>query len=204
MGKLITTLTLERRDEHNHEIEKRVQQSRSWTKKLIDFLYVMSGYNSNTVSSTDYSGTSRTLNLKSANLQVCSPPGDTILYPYSASPTLMLGHNVGIVVGSGSTAVTPTDNSLATVIPQGKGQGQLLYDGTNLYGIVFSNPNGSFNIQRYFTNSSGDSITINEVGIYAVGLSAYPFCICRDLVSPGVTVANGQILNVVYTPQITV
>ena len=65
----------------------------------------------------------------------------------------------------------------------------------------YVNPNGSFTVRRYFTNKSGGSITINEVGIYALDKE---IAIARDLVSPGVAVANNETLKIEYTFQITV
>ena len=65
----------------------------------------------------------------------------------------------------------------------------------------YVNPNGSFTIRRYFTNKSGSSITVNEVGIFAAPRAGM---IARDIVSPGVAVADGETLKVEYTIQVTV
>lgn len=82
------------------------------------------------------------------------------------------------------------------------------YGGTEVLSPIFSDPNGEFTIRRYFTNSSGVSITVNEVGIQAVGEdtsnAGYAFLIARDIVSPGVAVADTEILRATYVPQITV
>ncbi len=66
---------------------------------------------------------------------------------------------------------------------------------------AYVNPNGSFTVRRYFTNKSGASITVNEVGIYAL---MKEIAVARDLVSPGVDVLNNETLKVEYTFQITV
>lgn len=91
------------------------------------------------------------------------------------------------------------------------GEEQLEYGGCELLNITFSDPNGEFTIRRYFTNASGSSITVNEVGIYGGGTqfpsnygAAFAFLIARDIVTPGVAVADGEILRVTYVPQITV
>ena len=65
----------------------------------------------------------------------------------------------------------------------------------------YVNPNGSFTVRRYFTNKSGGTITVNEVGIYAL---KKVLAIARDLVSPAVNVLNNETLKVEYTFQITV
>lgn len=65
----------------------------------------------------------------------------------------------------------------------------------------YVNPSGSFTVRRYFINKSGGSITVNEVGIHAL---AREIAIARDIVSPGVAVADNQVLKVEYAVQITV
>jgi len=85
---------------------------------------------------------------------------------------------------------------------------ELEYGGTEVLSPIFSDPNGEFTIRRYFTNSSGSSVTVEEVDIQAVGEDSgekgYAFLIARDVVAPGVAVADGEILRVTYVPQITV
>lgn len=89
---------------------------------------------------------------------------------------------------------------------------QIEYGGCELVGITFSDPNGEFTIRRYFTNASGSSITVNEVGIHAAGTKynlssigeTWAFLIAHDIVSPGIAVADTQLLRVTYVPQITV
>ena len=67
--------------------------------------------------------------------------------------------------------------------------------------LATANPNASFTIRRYFTNNTGAPVTVNEVGIYC---GYRILCIARDVVVPGVTVLNGEVLKVEYTVQITV
>jgi hypothetical protein len=82
------------------------------------------------------------------------------------------------------------------------------YGGCEVLVPAFAAPNGQFTIRRFFTNVSGGSWTINEVGVYALGThysnECWSFCIARDLVSPGVAVNNNELLRVTYVPQITV
>lgn len=112
----------------------------------------------------------------------------------------------GIVVGTGSTAVAVTDYALVTKIDDGSGSGQLLYQAVVIStSMTISDPDISFTIRRDFLNSSGDSITVNEVGIYLTGYSAVggdePFMAVRDLISGGQAVADGENLRVTYTIQ---
>ena len=126
---------------------------------------------------------------------------------YAAS-YLIEGEKIGIVVGTGVGAPTPTDYALGTKIAHGNGAGQFEYGGNEVLPLVYAAPNVSFTIRRYFTNNSGGAITVNEAGIYAEISSnivaEFAACIARDLVSPGVAVANTELLRVSYVPQITV
>jgi len=209
MSKIVTNLILERRDKTGKVLEHREQESRSWVLHMIQMLYLMSGYNSNSLTNIhDITVTNRNLDtLKSANLQVASPPGDSITVPQgglSGQGIFIPGHNVGIVVGSGVPTPAPNDDALLTPITHGRKSGQLLYSGTELYGLTFVNPNGSFTIQRYYTNHSGGNVTVNEVAIYCVGQNAYSFCIYHDAVSPGIAIADTQLLVAQIIPGITV
>jgi len=88
---------------------------------------------------------------------------------------------------------------------------QLDYGGCEVRTPLFAHPNGQFTIARFFTNVCGETVTVNEVGLYALASSygnadrgVWSFCIARDLVSPAVNVADGETLRVSYIPQITV
>lgn len=74
------------------------------------------------------------------------------------------------------------------------------YGGSELLQPVFSDPNGSLVLRRFFTNNSGNSITVNEAGILA-----YPGrLIVHDAVSPGIALPDTELLKVTYTMGITV
>lgn len=115
-------------------------------------------------------------------------------------------YRLGIVVGTGTTSVTPQDYALATQITDGTTSGKLEYFTCAGSSLTISAPTGSFTLERLFRNSSGASITINEVGIY-VGAKSFAdndeYCAIRDLVSPGFAVANGEYMRVVYTISVT-
>ena len=67
--------------------------------------------------------------------------------------------------------------------------------------LAFANPNGTFTLRRYFTNKSGGTISISEIGLAAMNVGTM---IARDLVSPAVDVLNDETLKTEYTFQITV
>lgn len=82
----------------------------------------------------------------------------------------------------------------------------IMYGGTEVHGMSISHPNGSFDIRRYFTNLSGGSQTINEIGVYSpskkYGVAPYVFCIARDKLGSPISLAQNNILRVTYTPSI--
>ena len=74
---------------------------------------------------------------------------------------------LGIVVGTGSTAVDITDYKLATQILQGSAANKLKYNGDDGDLVVtVTDPNCTFNKWRNFNNFSGAAITVAETGIY--------------------------------------
>jgi len=223
---LTARLILEMLDKDYRLLERREQPSKSFLKNFLSLLYCAHAqiFDAAPYTMTDITNTARTIDSQGAvvadfryskaNLKIGSGPGSsgescfTGRYVYVIQDTIE-GSKLGIQVGTGTTAVTPTDIALATRVAHGRATGQLEYGGCELINIVFANPNGEFTIRRYVTNSSGGSITVNEVGIYAVGTdysasAAWAFCIARDIVSPGIAIANGELLRVTYVPQITV
>lgn len=109
----------------------------------------------------------------------------------------------GIVFGTGSTGVSPSDLQLETKIANGTGAGQMSYGVSQ--GTVPPTISGSvtsFTIQRSATNNSGSPIAVSEVGIY-VYLGGSIFNFYRDLISPAQTVPNLQTLTVQITFEIT-
>jgi hypothetical protein len=117
----------------------------------------------------------------------------------------------GIVVGSGTNAVTISDYKLASQIVQGTGAGQLIHNASSVsYSVDTSVTPAVLNIalSRTFTNSSGGSINITEVGIIARTYWKYAtasivqdikYLIARDLLPTTYTVPNGASANVIIT-----
>jgi len=227
---LTVKLVLEKLDKEGKPLQRREQPCRSFVRNFMALLYVAHAQvpSSNPHNMTDVGGTTRPVDgssgdiyglyhYRKSNLKIGSLPGlgemaclagatnGGGIYPIGIT---IQGEKIGIQVGTGSTAPTPTDTAMVIRIAHGRNAGQLEYGGCELIGITFSEPTGEFTIRRYFTNASGGSITVNEVGLHAagtqIGTAAWPFLIARDVVSPGITVADGEILRVIYVPQITV
>jgi hypothetical protein len=146
---------------------------------------------------TDITGTSRTLPYTGMQYQknfgaFGSPDND---------------QNRGIVVGSSDTPVNPNDYKLASQIPHGTGSGQLDYGAGTLTDISISDNTISFNHSRTFTNLSGATITVKEIGGYFVmndtGNVLRTFCYLRDVLTTPIDVPDNYTLTVIYTFQVS-
>lgn len=110
----------------------------------------------------------------------------------------------GIVVGTGDTAVDADDYVMETIIAHGIGAGQLEYGVANIAGGQFIAPqysgsSGHFSANRQFANNSGGTITVKEIGMYAV-----MGCIARDVLVSAQDVADGQAMVVTYEFKVTI
>jgi hypothetical protein len=96
----------------------------------------------------------------------------------------------------------------------GSANPEIEYGSCEIFGYAVANPSASFNVRRLFTNSGGASLSIAEAGMYMAGSKytqtanysghVWPYCVARDAISPAIAVSPGQVLQVTYTPQITV
>jgi len=110
----------------------------------------------------------------------------------------------GIQVGTGTTANSTSTYALASQIANGTGSGQLSY-GSHSYS--WATGGTSTVVARAFSNSSGASVTVSEVGLVWASNSAgnpYNFIMIRDVLSSSVTIANGGNATFQYTISITV
>ena len=110
----------------------------------------------------------------------------------------------GILVGTGTTAVTVEDDSLVTKVIEGTGATQLSYATTAFSTIGQSASLASFTITRTFANSSGGAIVIAEVGIACTttntgGTPSKFFLLVRDVLASTESVGDGETLTVIYT-----
>jgi hypothetical protein len=138
----------------------------------------------------DITGTLRTVTwYDTTRAQVNGPAGNT---------------NYGIVAGTGTNAVTMTDYALQTLIAHGTGSGQLSYGAVSFGSPTTSGKTRYFEFQRALTNSSGNTITVNEIGVYIYPTSqSYYYMFLRDVLPSGVQVDNGQVLTIKYRVSVT-
>jgi len=110
----------------------------------------------------------------------------------------------GLVVGSGLNAVTINDYQLQTKIAHGITAGTLQYGASTVALPSFTTTTGTIIVTRVFSNGSGNTITINEIGIYAFcNNSSRYFCVARDIPTP-IVLANGEQLTLNYTIGVTI
>jgi hypothetical protein len=121
----------------------------------------------------------------------------------------------GIVIGSGAAAgstPSPTAYKLVAQIPNGTSSGQIEYGAVSVSAVSVSGQTTSFTISRSFTNVSGSTINVTEIGIivYVTGfnmttvstasaVSSDYFLIAYDIPSSPISIQNGQTLTITYT-----
>jgi hypothetical protein len=159
------------------------------------------------------------VNTNTGNAPVTDTSGAVRYYPCVGSTSawtvfmsLYAGDGVGdygLVVGSSDAPNTVNQYAMGAIIPHGNAANQLYYGATTMENPQ-NPPNTNywfFRIIRTFTNNSGGSITVKEIGLIVRTNDSIPatryFLIARDVISP-VTVPNGATLTVRYIPKITV
>jgi len=113
----------------------------------------------------------------------------------------------GLRVGKGNNAVNPTDFEMQTLIPHGVGADQMQYGGQTYEAVTVVGQNTTFRVTRAFTNSSGNTITIKEIGAafmeYDTGTVARYLCYLRDVLPSPVAVPDGSTFTLRYTFSVT-
>lgn len=118
----------------------------------------------------------------------------------------------GIVVGTGDTAPDIADYNLETKVLHGSGQaGKLIYADHSLVSPSYDEPGGwsLCGLIRTFSNNSGGSIIIKEIGLIAKQYFdsttvMYYFLLIRDVLGSPFTVTNGNSVTVQYRIKCTV
>lgn len=186
-------IEIEVRDKDGKLLVQRKFQAHSW---VLNFIRAIRGLmysvaNSGVETLTDTDGNTRAFpNLyqeNSAIFKIVAGAGDS---------------SFGILVGTSDTPVSPTDYKLGDQILHGSDTGQMLYGDTFLEEVNSSDSTYYFRIIRTFTNNSGSSITVKEVGLafrhkHADG-SLRHYLIARDILPTPTTVPDGASLTVRY------
>jgi hypothetical protein len=196
---------IEVRDASGKLLTFRKFKAKSWLPQFLgllkgQFTVPYDGGNSGNAPVTDTSGTVRNYPCSG-----CSPSNRLFIH-------LNAGDGVGdygLVVGSSDNPNAVNTYTMGAIISHGNATNQLYYGATTIENP--QNPSGTnywiFRIIRVFTNNSGGSITVKEIGLIVKTLDSGTyiryFLIARDVISP-VTVPAGATLTVRYIPKITV
>ena len=168
--------------------------SKSFVIQFLEFIYGM--FSITDVLATDVNG------------------AETYLYANLVSPFDQFKLNApvaddthGIVVGTndGSTPEANGNNKLDSQCMEGEGAGQMKHGGMIIGTAGIVGVNVDIEMKRAFTNLSGATITVEEVGVYCkrVFTTNYYHCTIRDVIT-GVEVPNACSLTVYYTKRTTV
>jgi len=168
-------------------------------------LFIWALWSASTAVMTDTGGTAINVNGANGGAWAVTAPSGNSTY--------------GIVVGSGASAggtPSPTAPYLKAQIPQGISSGQIQYGAVSVGAVSQSGQTTSFTISRSFTNVSGATLTVTEIGIivYVTGfamttvstasaVSSDYFLIAYDIPSSSISVLNGQTLTITYTFSVT-
>jgi len=116
----------------------------------------------------------------------------------------------GIVVGTGTTAVSPYDNKLESQVPHGDGDGYLHYQAGSITDVQISDNEISFEYTRNFVNNGTVTINVNEIGLYAKlrsyeegSVQEISAMFIRDVLGSAVSVPEGATLTVKYKIKVT-
>ena len=188
------------RDKDGKVINIHKQRSHSPTANFVQVLLPLSYYTitGNTVTVTNISGSSNAWSFTLGS------------YSYPNTATNNPSYLVMIQVGSGQQSNPYSSHNLAAPIANGNGPGQLSYSPPSiLQNIIVSGDSASFVISQTFTNVSGATITITEVGVVVNVQNNGPGCaytqnfgpvlMWYDTLSSPISIPNGGGITIYYT-----
>lgn len=133
--------------------------------------------------------------------------GDWGYNPWRVTVGTSGNDDCGILIGTGTTAVTINDYMMETLIVHGTSAGQMQYANTTVGSPSATSTTATFRTTRVFTNDSGGSIDVEEIGLVTysnfwstTSSSAYSnkyILIIHD-VTGGITVTDSQSLTINY------
>lgn len=184
--KIIAYISVEVRDRQGRLISFQQKEANSLVANFINLLYVQA------------SGASLG-NVKEIGGVNKTATGHAYTFACYAATGVILS---GIVVGTGTAAVTISDYCLGTRIAHGVASGQLNYLAQVIQVPALSGGTNSFLLTRGFTNTSGSTISVHETGIYCFISTTDTVMIDRTLMNFDIT--DGSTATVTYTIQVTV
>lgn len=185
-GLLSGALELGAWDKDHKIIQQFREPSRSPVRAMLDIFICQMG--NQAVLVTDTGGTSRSITPNAAAYRINAALADD---------------THGVVIGTGTTVVDMTDTKLVTQILHGSTSGKMVHNAVVVDAtITILDPNATFIAYRNFNNNSGGSITVGETALYSNEVSAWKFCIFRD-VPTALAVPDGGGCYVKYSLKIS-
>jgi hypothetical protein len=185
-GEVCAILEMTLTDKNGKVVEHRRIKSKSFVRQFLELFYIQG---SQVDSLADLWFTIRDTGNTLRNV----PASSAMLTAVASAGTATRG----IVVGTDNTSVTINDYKLGAQINHGTGAGQLQYGGMTFAAPSIVGSISEYMLTRPFSNASGGGITIKEIGVY-VGSDGYNFMDIRDVISPTITVPDGQTLTINY------
>jgi hypothetical protein len=196
---------VEVRDKNGKLISRQHGKSHSWLMQFIQMLmaewqYSAGGSSPPAVAIKDETGTAR--NMPSPYGISYNTGAFAINCPAGSS-------EYGVKVGGGETPNAINTYALASPISHGTGSGQLVYGAHTIESVI--NPSGgdlTFRVTRVFTNNSGATVTVREIGIstkrFDQSNNYRIFLFVRDVLPSPTNVPDSATLTIRYTVKITV
>lgn len=188
VSKIEALYTLEVKDKNGKTVSKITKPCKSFVLQFLQMLETQIFPTSTPTTVTDITGTDYTTSAHAQNFK---------------ADALVTDDAVGMLVGTGTTPVDNLDYVMETKIAHGVGAGQLSYGATSKVTSAEVGANVDFQLIRTFTNSSGSTINVTEIGIYGWIANSYKFLMLHEIVTL-TAVPNGQTLTVTITYRTTV
>jgi hypothetical protein len=196
-------LTIIVRDKDGKVIKRYKQKSHSPTSNFIGMMLPLTYYNTTGSKWQMITSSNSTYNYYQ------SLTGNFFGIGYPNSNYSTVGGVINILVGNGLISNPYNAYYLASPIANGSGATQLVYGSITFpSGITISGSKAYFVISQSYTNSSGNTITITEVGIY-ISFSPNASTITPgttlniltwyDVLSSAISISNGQSATIYYT-----
>ena len=175
------------RDRHGKVISRERRRSRSFLKQWNQLMFAQM---------TDISLTDLLKDINGVNRNPDPHANNFRMRVYSA---------IGIILGTGDTAVAIDDYKIEAVIANGAGAGQMAWGATTVGAVSLAASHAQFVVSRTNTNNSGGTITVREIGIYTsvyVTTTQYYMCGVRDVLVTPQDVLDTETITVNYTLEV--
>jgi len=201
MGVIDVFMNITVKDKKGKVVDKRRVKCNSFVKNFL--LLLNAGFRKTGVAVVDIDGTSVTSGVKGVWRNWCNNGFGDKTWCNSGSMTfgryglLLVGagakdSSYGIIVGSGTTPVSPDDYKLENQIAHGTADGQLYYGDTDVLDVVVQENKIIQGLQRQFTNQGAVDVEINEIGVVVKTTeNNYKVLIIRDVLDTPVTIPSG-------------